>query len=164
MPRAVPYTLLVASILLGACGSDALTAETVSSIPEGSAVGTSQSGVYELEVQTTECSGRCGGALCEIGARGERDAVVRQADGRLQLALSTLPAQLQGGAYLDGSFEVGAFAPLEDALEVTALGRGSINELGELSSTLLVRTTGTRDGVTVDCLRVDELLGERESD
>lgn len=152
--------MLTTALVLGLTGcGDALTPEMVMSIPDGSAQGSSRSGLYELEVVTLACDGRCvmrGEPVCEVGIRHSELVEIRQLEGQIVIESpdDTLEA-LEGGAYQDGSFEVGAYAP--GTLERTAHARGSINELGELRSTILVRTVGPG----VDCTASVDLIGRR---
>lgn len=164
MPRSVP---LLTCLLVTACGSEPLTPQMVTSIPDGSALGTGYSGRYVVEARTVECDGTCGAgdeSVCELGQLEELSVLVRQADGHLRLQPEDADlGRLEGGAYRDGSFEVGAYAPASD-LEKTAHAMGSINELGELSSTVRVRIEGHLGDQRVDCLRVQELFGTRGRD
>lgn len=159
--RAMTRTgMILTALLFGLTGcADALTPEMVMSIPEGSAQGTVGSGSYALQVVTLTCEGRCmadGVALCEVGARHTETVEIRQLEGQIVMDSPEDGLEvLQGGAYQDGSFEVGAYEPGE--LERTAHARGSINELGELRSTILVRTVGA----DVDCTASVDLLGQR---
>ncbi len=163
-----PWTLaIVVGLGLLGCAGDVLTPQSVTSIPDGTAVGSAQSGLYTVELRTVGCEGQCGPVagrpICELGQREAEQLRVRQLDGsiRMEAPRETL-APLEGGADQDGSFEVGAYAePRGSGPARLVHARGSINELGELVGTAVVRTTGTMGGEAVDCVAVQELAGAR---
>ncbi len=162
--------LIASSLLLAACGTGGLSAEEVQSIPDGTAVGSSLSGRYALDVRVVECRGRCGpftvgifsSSLCDVGDVDTLDAEVTQADGHLRIETDDLPSLFEGGAYADDSFEVGGYATqLGGALEITARSVGSF-EGGQLRATIDSRSWGTIEGQGADCHGVREVTGVRE--
>lgn len=121
MKRRRAYGIVMAFgivVLTGAGCDDPLSESAVTTIPPGSAVGTTLSGDYQIELVTTSCEGVCAPvkvteletiSVCDLGFRHRSKARVTQTNGALQLDVDDLlfASRLVGGVDADGSFDIG---------------------------------------------------------
>ncbi|MGE0784808.1 MAG: hypothetical protein AB7S26_03895 [Sandaracinaceae bacterium] len=162
-------TSLAAS--LTGCGSNSLTPDAVRSIPDGDGQGAALTGHYDVETRVIECHGSCGpftvgifsSTICDVGDTDTISVDATQSDGHLRIETDDLPSLFEGGAFTDGSFEVGGYATqLGGDLEIAARSLGSIDAQGHLSATLEARSWGNIEGQHADCRQIREATGARE--
>lgn len=166
----VRHLILSSALLLAACGSDDLSRDAVQTIPDADGVGSALSGTYELEIRTVECRGSCGpfsvgifsASVCDVGDVDTDRVEVVQTDGHLRIETGELPSLFEGGAYADGSFDVGGYATQSGgALEITARSIGQLRD-DELTATVESRTWGNVEGQGADCYGLREVSGTRD--
>lgn len=164
--------LIMGALFAAACGAPGdLSPDAVQNIPDGDATGSALSGTYDIEIRVTECSGSCGpfsvgifsASVCDVGDTESGRVEVTQADGRLVIDTDELPSRFEGGAYADGSFDVGGYATqFGGELQITARSLGQIHADGTLESTIRSRSWGEVEGNDADCVGVREVTGVRE--
>ena len=166
------YQVILLSFLpvLGCGGGQDLTADAVRSIPAGDATGASLAGEYAVRVRVVECAGACGpfsvgifsSTVCDVGDVDEVSLLVAQDGGRLAIDTDDLPSRFDGGAFTDGSFDVGGYATqFGGGLEITARSLGVIDASGRLEATVRSRTWGRIGEQSADCYGVREVVGAR---
>jgi len=165
-------TIILGALFAAACGSSGdLSRDDVQNIPDGDATGSALSGTYDIEVRVTDCSGSCGpfsvgifsSSVCDVGDTDSQRVEVSQTDGRLSIDTDDLPSRFEGGAFADGSFDVGGYATqFGGELEITARTLGQIHDDGTLSATIRSRTWGEVEGQSADCVGVREVTGVRD--
>ena len=158
-------------LMLVACGSGDLSNEDVQNLPDGDAIGSEHSGMYELEAVTVACDGSCApvsafGVLispCDVGDRNDVIGELQQTDGNLQLDLEDLlwASRLEGGVWSDGSFTIGGVkTELGGQIEFIARSTGTLSG-GTWTSDLELRSVGEIDGQARDCTATVEVVGTR---
>lgn len=165
-------TWIACFVGLVACGGGAgPTAEDVTDLPPGDAIGSDASGSYDLETVTVMCEGSCEpvavfGAVispCDVGDRNDAVALVEQTDGALQIDVENVlwASRLEGGIYSDGSFTAGGLkTELGGQIEFIALTSGTMSG-GTWTSELTLRSVGDIDGQDRDCTATVEVSGTR---
>jgi hypothetical protein len=162
---------LVSLALLSGCGSSKLGEGDVTNLPPGDATGAALSGIYQIEIYTSACSGNCplidlGWATlstCDVGDRDSQTVSVLQQDGRLTIdGAGLLVPRLQGGVDQDGSFRAGGMATQQSgAIRLYSLAEGQVSPQGALSSTTRTRAVGTVSGTSLDCTGTYDVSGAR---
>lgn len=158
--------------MLAACGGpDDLSVDAVQSIPDGDGTGAALAGDYAVDVRVVECRGACGpfsvgifsASLCDVGEVDSAYLTAHHADGHLAIDTDDLPSRFEGGAYHDGSFDVGGYATqLGGELQITARALGIVDAAGRFEATVRSRSWGSIEGQSVDCVGVREVVGVRE--
>ncbi len=161
----------VLTLALGACGDSGLSAEEVSSIPPGDAVGKALTGLYTVEVTTTACSGTCPTfgsglleiALCKVGYHFSQTLTVTQDNGSLsvKLPLGFYVTELKGGVSATGAFDVGGVVTQYSTVQVIGRASGTFNGNG-VTGEDRTRGTGNYEGTQINCTGTYSFTGSRK--
>ncbi|MBX3273721.1 MAG: hypothetical protein KF729_25880 [Sandaracinaceae bacterium] len=163
-------TILLSFAVLGCGGGQDLSPDGVRSIPPGDASGAALAGEYRVRVRVVECAGACGpfsvgifsSTVCDVGDVDEVSLLVAHDGGRLAIDTDDLPSRFEGGAFTDGSFDVGGYATqFGGGLEITARSLGTIDASGRIEATVRSRTWGRIGEQSADCYGVREVVGTR---
>ncbi len=163
---------LVALVLAGCGGDSFLDRDTVTDLPSGTATGSSFTGEYDIEIYTSDCSGKCPlidydwftYTVCDVGMKDDDEVSLSQTDGRLQVdSDGGLPVtRLIGGIDADGWFDAGGWATQAGGeVEITARVQGTIGSDGAIIATANLRADGTAEGETIACRGEFEITGRR---
>jgi hypothetical protein len=144
-----------------------LDQQTVTTIPDGNATGSSMSGSYAVELYTTSCGGQCGPvqsgiftvSLCDVGDVDKEHLEVVETNGHLQVEMNGPVSRHVGGVNADGTFEVGGYATQEGGnLTIVVHTTGTIDRVTKkVTGTARHRSFGTINGQAVDCLGEHEV-------
>jgi len=160
-------------LLAAACGGGGdggyLAKDTVTSLPAGDATGSGFAGVYEVELYTSDCSGRCPTidyglftwSICDVGDKVDDEVQVSQTDGLLQVDSdgSLMVTRLSGGIYGDGTFDVGGWSTEEGGdVQIFARAEGALADL-DITATAKARAVGRAEGVSINCTATYEISG-----
>ena len=152
--------------VLAGCGSDSLSPDVVTHLPDGDGTGNAMSGTYSVQLYTSGCAGQCtvsSTSLCDIGQRRDGTLVVTQQGGHLRVEpqeTDLVLSRLDGGIWKDGHFDVGGLATqLGGAVVITARADGTIDAARHLAGQAHAQAKGTVDGENVDCTATFELSG-----
>lgn len=177
VPSFVSLAALVVLGLLGTlgtsgCNQEALSEDTVTSIPPGSGRGTALSGTRQVTWVTTDCDGDCFPVrltetilygVCDRGFRQTTTATFSQQDGALVMDVegSSFVSQLRGGVNGDGSFDVGG---VKTEVSGTFTMRGRVDGRldpngGGRARARVITTPRTRDAgvLSTNCTSTHEL-------
>lgn len=162
-----PATFLAAPLLLaalaagaGACLDTAdLDRDTVTSVPPGNAEGSGFSGLYSVEVRTTNCEGGCAFdtewftvSVCDVGEVETALVQMTQDGGSLKAEWEEPLSLLEGGIQSSGAFDMGGFGTQNGGeLEITLRVVGTIDD-AKLEATARSWTVGSIQGGSLDCV------------
>lgn len=160
---------------LAACGGGGgdggyLSKDTVTDLPAGDATGSDFSGEYDVELYTSDCSGKCPvidygwftWSICDVGDKDDDVVTIQQTDGRLQVDSDggLEVTRLIGGINSDGSFDVGGYSTEDSGnVQITARAEGDLSGATITATAKAAAHGTTSDGTRIDCTATYEITG-----
>ena len=161
---------LLLALALASCGTDDLSADVVTHLPDGDGAGNGASGSYAVDLYVRSCEGKCTyhyagttQSVCDVGQRRSSTLMVTQQNGHLRLepvGSDLVLTRLDGGIWKSGRFDVGGVATqLGGAVVITARATGTLDPTRQLGGQARAHAAGAVQGDSLDCIATFDFSG-----